>query len=55
VFDTTGRLVKTLVEQKQTAGKHKLELRAINFTSGMYIYQLKAGDFVEKRKLVVIK
>jgi len=55
VYDVLGREVKTLVNERQTAGLHSVTFNAENFPSGVYFYKLSAGKFVETRKLVLIK
>lgn len=55
VFDMLGREVATLVNSRQTAGQHKVSFDASAFSSGIYIYQLKAGEFSSTRKMLLIK
>ena len=55
VYDVLGRVVKTLVDEWETAGSHKAIFSAINFSSGMYFYNLRAGQFNETRRLLFIK
>lgn len=35
--------------------KHKLTLDILNLSSGLYFYQLKAGSFIQTKKLVLLK
>jgi len=55
VYDELGRLIKTLLEDRQTAGKHSVFFNASNLSSGVYFYRLAAGSFVNTKKLMVIK
>lgn len=55
VFDVSGRLVKTLVNQSLNAGNYSAELNGSGLASGMYFYTLKAGNFRETKKLVLVK
>ncbi|MEX0610375.1 MAG: T9SS type A sorting domain-containing protein [Balneolaceae bacterium] len=55
VFDITGRLVSTLISQSQIAGNYTLSFDASAFSSGIYIYRLKASGFVQTRKMTLIK
>ncbi len=55
VYDELGRLVKTLVEERQTAGAHSLTFNASNLSSGVYFYRLAAGSFVQTKKLMLLK
>jgi len=59
VFDLLGREVVTLADKYKSAGRYEVEfdvahesLRAI--ASGVYFYQLKAGSFVQTRKMLLI-
>lgn len=55
VYDLLGKKVTTLVNKKQEAGKFTTHFDASNFASGVYFYRLRAGDFVQTKKLIVIK
>ena len=55
VYDELGRLVKTLVEDRQTAGTHSVAFNASNLSSGVYFYRLTAGNYVETKKLMLLK
>ena len=55
VFNALGQEIATLVKQEKEAGEHRVEWKAEQVTSGMYVYRLQAGSFVENRKLVLLK
>ena len=55
VFDILGKQVKTLVSEYQPAGNYEIEFNAENIPSGIYFYQLKAGDFIQTKKMVLLK
>jgi photosystem II stability/assembly factor-like uncharacterized protein len=55
IYDVMGKVVQTLVNQKQNAGTYEVNWDASSFPSGVYFYKLQAGDFVETKKLVLIK
>ncbi len=55
VYDALGRLVRTLVNDLQTAGTHSVTFDASGLSSGMYFYQLKSGAFIAIKKLVLLK
>jgi len=55
VYDITGKLVQELVNSNQPAGKFNVTWDANNFASGVYFYKIKAGDFVEMKKMSLIK
>lgn len=55
VHDMLGREIATLTDEYKPAGMHEIEFDATAFSSGVYIYRLQAGEYVESRKLVLIK
>jgi hypothetical protein len=55
VFDVLGREVATLVSQKQDVGRYELQFSAQNLSSGIYFYQLRADEFSQTRKMVLLK
>jgi photosystem II stability/assembly factor-like uncharacterized protein len=55
VFDIMGREISTLVNEKQNAGTYETQFDANNLASGIYFYRLKAGNFSDTKKLMVIK
>jgi hypothetical protein len=55
IFDLLGKKVLTLVNEKQPAGCYRTEVAASDLASGIYFYQIKAGDFVQARKMIVLR
>ncbi len=56
VYDVTGKLVATLANnQAVTAGVKEVEFSASNLASGIYFYTLKAGEFTETKKMILVK
>ena len=55
IFDITGRPVETLVDKKQQAGAYRVRWDAKDQPSGIYFYRLQAGDFVETRKMTLLR
>jgi photosystem II stability/assembly factor-like uncharacterized protein len=55
VYDALGREVATLVSRELQAGEYPMTWDATGFPSGVYFYQMRAGSFVETKKLVLIK
>ena len=54
VFDLSGRLVNTLVDEAKKAGTHRVSWDAGEEAAGVYFYRLRAGNFERTRKMVVI-
>ena len=55
IYDLLGRRVTTLVSENQDAGYKSIQWDASNVSSGMYFYQIRAGEFVQTRKMVLLK
>ena len=55
IYDIIGREVKTLVNGRQSAGKHRVRFSAGDLSSGVYHYRLKAGSYSNMKKMLVIK
>lgn len=55
VFDMLGRQVATLVDEMKTPGLYRVRWDARSLSSGIYHYRLRAGTFVETRKLVLLR
>jgi photosystem II stability/assembly factor-like uncharacterized protein len=54
VYDVLGREVATLVDEAQAPGAHEVIWDARNVASGVYLYRLTAGSFVETRKMLLV-
>jgi hypothetical protein len=55
VYDVLGGEVATLVNEEKLLGNYEVEFDGIGLSSGIYFYQLKAGNYLETKKMVVIK
>jgi len=55
VYDLTGQEVITLVDEVKEAGTYEINFDALNFSSGVYIYQMRAGDFSSVKKMSILK
>jgi hypothetical protein len=54
IYDILGREVSTLVNEEKPAGYYKVTFDAKNLASGIYFYRLKAGKFIQIRKMVLM-
>ncbi len=50
-----GREVRALINKEQPQGNYEVEYDASDLTSGIYFYRLQAGDFVETKKMILLK
>ncbi len=55
IYDVLGNEIATLINEEKSAGIYEVEFDAAEFTSGVYFYQLNAGDQVFTRKMILMK
>jgi hypothetical protein len=55
VYDITGREVASLVNGPLSPGQHEVVFDASRLSSGMYLYRLRAGEFVETKRMVLVR
>lgn len=57
IYNMLGQEIKTLVNEMKNAGNHEVKFNAagMNLSSGVYIYRIKTGSFVQSKKLMLIK
>jgi len=55
VFDILGRETATLINENKEAGNYKVEFHADKIPSGTYIYQLQSGNFLQTKKMLLLK
>jgi len=55
VFNALGQEVATLVNETQEPGYHDVRFDASGLASGAYFYRLMAGEYVETKRLVILK
>jgi hypothetical protein len=55
IYDILGSEVATMVNEEKTAGKYEVNFNASSLASGVYIYKIQAGDFVNSKKMILLK
>jgi hypothetical protein len=55
VYDVLGNEVASLVSEEKPAGTYEVKFSAAELSSGMYFYRLQAGNFVETKKMLLLK
>lgn len=55
VYNILGQEVKTLVNEFRKSGRYIVEFDGINLASGVYFYRIEAGDFVDAKKMILVK
>ena len=55
VYDILGNEIATLVNQEQPAGSYVVEFNASTLSSGVYLYRLTSGNFIESKRMLLMK
>jgi len=55
VYDVLGNEIATLVNENKPAGNYEVSFDAKNLSSGIYLYKLQAGSFIETKKMTLLR
>ena len=55
VYDLLGQKIRTLVNKRQPAGKYSITFNAVGLASGIYIYRINAGEYVNSKKMLLVR
>jgi len=55
IYDILGSEVATLVNEEKVAGKYEVNFNASSLASGVYIYKIQAGSFINSKKMILLK
>ncbi len=55
IYDVLGNEVATLVDEFLPTGSYEVEFNASDLASGLYLYKLQSGEFVQTRKMILMK
>ena len=55
VYDLQGKQIATLINKNQPAGIYRINFSANKLPAGTYVYKIQAGEFVETKKLIIIR
>jgi hypothetical protein len=55
VYDILGREVEALVNENRSVGNYSIQFNASKLVSGVYFYRMQAGDFIQTKKLILLK
>ena len=55
IYNIVGEEVATLLSASLLSGSHSVQWDASNLASGVYLYKLEAGDYIETRKMIIMK
>jgi hypothetical protein len=55
VFDVLGNEIETLVDEEMSQGKYEVKFDGSLLSSGIYFYKIAVGNFVETKKMILLK
>jgi hypothetical protein len=55
VFDVLGNEIETLVNEEKPVGRYEINFDASSLPSGVYFYKLRGGNFVDTKKMILLK
>jgi hypothetical protein len=55
VYDILGNEIATLMDEEKSVGTYELRWNAASLSSGVYFYRLKAGEFIQTKKMILLK
>jgi hypothetical protein len=55
VYDVLGSEISSLVNEEKPAGSYEVEFDGTGLTSGIYFYQLQAGDYTDTKKMILLR
>ena len=55
IYDILGREVRTLNQGEQVPWHYKVNFNALSLASGVYFYRITAGDFIQTKKMILLK
>ncbi|MCH8306022.1 MAG: T9SS type A sorting domain-containing protein, partial [Candidatus Marinimicrobia bacterium] len=55
IYNLLGQEIARLIDGEQAAGVHSVTWEATNLATGIYFYRIQAGDFVQTRKMLLLK
>ena len=55
VYNILGQKVAVLVKEEKQAGTYEVDFNASHLASGVYMYRIPAGDYVQTKKMLLLK
>ena len=55
IYDISGKIIKIIINESQSAGEHSVPFSANQMASGIYFYKLKIGSFEQSRKMLLLQ
>jgi len=55
IYDLIGREIEVPINKELEAGYHQINIDATNLPTGVYFYRIQSGDFIQTKKMILIK
>jgi len=55
IYNTIGEEVLTLLNEEKQIGNYQIDFKTDNLPSGIYFYRLKAANFIQTKKMILLK
>ncbi len=55
IYDLLGREIQTLINKEVEAGYHEINFDVHNLPGGVYFYKIQSGDFIQSKKMIIMK
>ncbi len=55
VYDINGKKIQTLINEHKQEGEYQVAFNSLNRISGVYFYELKVGNLLNRQKMIIIK
>jgi hypothetical protein len=55
IYDIAGRIVETLMDEHQEQGVYQVQLDSASLSSGIYFYRLQTDDYIDTKKLILLR
>ncbi|HZW39093.1 MAG TPA: T9SS type A sorting domain-containing protein [Ignavibacteriaceae bacterium] len=55
IYDVLGNEIMNLVNEEKLSGKYEVEFDGSSLSSGIYFYQIQSGEFLDTKKMVLMK
>ena len=55
IYDLLGKQLSVIMEENKNAGHHNVTFNSDGLASGVYFYEIEAGDYIEAKKMVILK
>jgi hypothetical protein len=55
IYNILGKEIETLINEERSSGRYEVDFDASKLASGIYFYQLKTNDYIDTKKMILLK